>query len=80
MVEAFENDLGNLSELLAGVGTSLLEFKDLTAAIRTRENIGIPKYVIIKPDLPKLKIEQQLELFVPGVKFDAPVHSAENPE
>ena len=74
MVEAFENDLGNLSELLAGAGTSLLDFKDLTAAIRTRENIGIPKYVIIKPDLPKLKIEEQLELFVPGVKFDTPVH------
>lgn len=74
MVEAFENDLGNLSELLAGAGTSLLEFKDLTAAIRTRENIGIPKYVISKPDLPKLEIEEQLELFVPGVKFDTPVH------
>ncbi|MGY8746694.1 MAG: hypothetical protein ACKVHR_01350 [Pirellulales bacterium] len=73
MVEAFENDLGNLSELLAGAGTSLLEFKDLTASIRTRENIGIPKYVISKPDLPKLEIEEQLELFVPGVKFDAPV-------
>ncbi|MGI9495517.1 MAG: hypothetical protein ACR2NK_05675 [Mariniblastus sp.] len=74
MVEAFENDLGNLSDLLAGAGTSLLEFKDLTAAIRTRENIGIPKYVISKPELPKVEIEEQLELFVPGIKFDNPVH------
>ncbi|MCP4095424.1 MAG: hypothetical protein GY748_04180 [Planctomycetaceae bacterium] len=74
MVEAFENDLGNLTDLLAGAGTSLLEFKDLTAAIRTRENIGIPKYIISKPDLPQLEIEEQLELFVPGVKFDSPVH------
>ena len=73
MVEAFENDLGNLSDLLAGAGTSLLDFKDLTAAIRTRENIGIPKYVISKPELPNVEIEEQLQLFVPGIKFDNPV-------
>lgn len=74
MVEAFENDLGNLTDLLAGAGTSLMEFKDLTAAIRTRENIGIPKYIIDKPDLPELKVEETLELFVPGMKFESPVH------
>lgn len=67
-------DLGNLTDLLAGAGTSLMEFKDLTAAIRTRENIGIPKYIIDKPDLPELKVEETLELFVPGMKFESPVH------
>ena len=71
MVEAFESDLGNLTALLEASGTSLLDFKDLTASIRTQQNVGIPKYIMSFPEPSRLDIQRQLEMPIGGVKFDS---------
>ncbi len=70
MVEALESDLGDLSVLLEASGTSLMEIKDLTAAIRTRQIVGIPKYIIPFPDSARLDLEKQLEMPIGGLMYD----------
>lgn len=71
MVEAFESDLGDLSALLEASGTSILDFKDLTASIRTSQIVGIPKYIVSLPDPAKFDLPKQLEMPIGGLKYDA---------
>ena len=71
LVEAFDNDLGDLTGLLESRGTSLLEIKDLTAAIRNRQVVGLPKYIVTQTDPLKINVEENLLTPIGGLKFDS---------
>lgn len=65
---------GELASLLAEANSSILEFQNITDAIRDEESSGMPRYYIEKPDAKIINIDRQLGLNCAGLKYeDQPV-------
>jgi hypothetical protein len=75
MVEALDNDLGELSSLLEQRGTSLSDFQDIAAQINNQQLIGLPKYSVLRSEAPlDLDLEKRLGYPIGGLIFnDAPL-------
>ncbi|MEM7785492.1 MAG: hypothetical protein AAF623_19250, partial [Planctomycetota bacterium] len=61
--------MGDLANLLRRSGTDLFEIKDLTAAIRDQGPIGMPKYVVERPDSARPDLNK-LDSVLGGIKLE----------
>lgn len=69
-LDSLRTEVGELSELLAQSGTSILEIQDLAEANKEQRLIGIPKYFIKPPEVVQLDFAKQLSLNCGGVRYN----------
>ncbi len=62
-------NLGDLAALLQDSGTSLNEIKDIASTLRGDRPVGLPKYIVERPQPIRLDIEK-LQQNIGGLKYD----------